>query len=413
MRNGVRVLSEKVQTTETISLGYWFLTGSRDESAHERGYSHFLEHMLFKGTKRRTAFQIARDIDRVGGVLNAYTDKELCCYYCVVPRDQIRLSMDVLNDMVFHSVFNEKEIENEKGVIINEILSIQDSPDELAHELFLKNFYRDHPLSRNVTGEVADINGVTRKSLVDFYSLRYIPSLMIVSIVGNFDEQEVSDHLAALENLPEVNGAPFNRARPVHTHDFQYVKSPFTQVQVYAGIDCPEIAQKKYFYQSLVFSTLFGESMSSRLFQKIREELGLCYAVNSFRSFYSDTASLNVYVNTKAETLYMLLKTLNDEFGRLVSEQVTQMETEDAKSHLKGSLLLAREDMELRMKRIVKMFLILHQTMDFDESVHHLEKVTCTDVNDFINRFIHPRQINALAFGKIKKSETKMKGFDF
>lgn len=412
LNNGTHILLEQVKTTETVSVGFWLLSGSRDEDITEKGYSHFLEHMLFKGTSRRNALKIAKDVDRVGGILNAYTNKEVCCYYCTVPREHLELALDILDDMVFHSILDIKEIENEKNVVINEILSILDSPEELAHEHYFKEFWKDHPLARSITGTVDDIKKITQDNLFKFYRERYVPCNFVISIVGNFDENHIRGLVGLIAGMPflEMNNNQ-KRIKPERNPGLKFINSHFNQVQVYTGLEWPGLKETRDFYTSLVFSTLFGESMSSRLFQHIREELGLCYTVNSFRSFFSDTALFTIYANTKAETALKLIESLNDEFTRLFNQPVTEAEVEDAKSHLAGSLILASEDMEIRMKRIFKLYMIFDKILDFDESIKLIKEVAVEDVNGLINAMIRPDHFNLLAFGRLQ--EKKFKNFRF
>ena len=273
--------------------------------------------MLFKGTEKRTAFQISRDIDRVGGILNAFTEKETCCYYCTLTGEYIHLAIDVLSDMIFHSVFPEEEIEKERSVIINEIQISMDAPEEKAYELYLKEMWGNHPLSKRITGSIKDVSNITKEKLIKFYKERYILSNLIISVSGNYNVDEVKE---TVKNLLQKAGTPnqnynwkqrscntdlFQNSRqiPQRIRCWKLIKDRFTQSHIYTGISNSFLHELKDFYSLLVFSTLFGESMSSRLYQKIREEKGLCYTIFSFRTYYSDLISMGNLESMSCEML--------------------------------------------------------------------------------------------------------------
>lgn len=411
--NGAVLLLENVIATDTVSIGFWLLAGARDEKNNEQGYSHFLEHMLFKGTEKRTAFQISSDIDRVGGILNAFTEKETCCYYCTIPSEHIQLAVDVLSDMLFHSVFPEEEIEKERGVIINEIQISQDSPDEKAYELYLKELWGDHPLSRRITGSIHDVGKVTRKKLYQFHKERYILSNLIISISGKYNKEEVKDSL--LKAINNTNQGSFHPVRqtPGQTACWKLIKDRFTQSHVYAGITYPLSGKLKDFYSLLIFSTLFGESMSSRLYQNIREEKGLCYTIFSFRTYYSDLIQWTIYSNTRGSLTISLIQSIGDVLKSLFTVPVSNSEIADAKSHLKGSLILAKENMEVRMKRLFKLFQINNKILEFEDSIKILDTVTRDDVQGIINTFIKVENFNLLVLGNRKCKSIKGIKFEF
>ena len=237
--NGATLLLENVSSTDTVSLGFWLLAGSRDENNSEQGYSHFLEHMLFKGTEKRSAFQISKDIDRVGGILNAFTEKETCCYYCTIPSEHIQLAIDVLYDMLFHSIFPEEEIEKERSVIINEIQISMDSPEEKAYELYLKEMWGGHPLSRRITGSTRDVGNITKEKLKKFHNERYILSNLVISISGKFDINKVKETFQNILIYIEKGSFQSSRHLPKQNPCWKLIKDRFKQSHVYAGISNP------------------------------------------------------------------------------------------------------------------------------------------------------------------------------
>jgi predicted Zn-dependent peptidase len=408
---GAHLLLEPVDRTDTLCIGFWYLCGSRDERDGERGYCHFLEHMLFKGTRSRSALQIAQDIDRVGGFINAFTEKEITCIYVVLPREHIRLAFDVLSDMACASTLDEREMEKEKTVVVNEILSIDDSPEEKGHERFLRGMWGDHPLARKITGEVEEVEAIRRESLEAFYRDRFVPANCIVAIAGNFDPSEARSLTeAAFAVTPSHSPLP-RREPPQPARFTDFVPDRFTQAQIYAGTGYPLNREIGPYYTSLLFSTAFGESMSSRLFQKLREELGLCYSVYSFRTFFSDFGQFTVYANATPKLSKKLLTAINGELSRIHKEPLSGEAIKDAKSHLVGSMILSREDMESRMKRLVRQFTMIDRVLSFEESVSRIEKVSGTDVEDFVSSHVQRDAFSLLVFGT--RGVSGLRGFDF
>jgi predicted Zn-dependent peptidase len=322
--NGTHLLLEPVDRTDTLCIGFWFLHGSRDEGPGEYGFSHFLEHMLFKGTRRRTALTIAQEIDRVGGIINAFTEKEATCIYVILPKEHLRLAFDVLSDMTVDSLLDEVEIEKEKAVIVSEIRSVDDSPEEKGHDRYLREMWGAHPLSRKITGETADVERIDRAGLNAFYRDKFHATNTIIAVAGNFSLELVRDLAAGLFPAGTPKGQRAARTVPTWARKVSIVPDRFNQVQIYAGT-CYRIDHDlSHYYTSLVFSTAFGESMSSRLFQKLREELALCYTVYSFRSFFSDTGMWTIYANATPEISYNLLVGLDRKSTRLNSSHTEQ-----------------------------------------------------------------------------------------
>ncbi|MBN2534180.1 MAG: insulinase family protein [Spirochaetales bacterium] len=411
--NGAVLLLENVTATDTVSIGFWLLAGARDENNNETGYSHFLEHMLFKGTERRNAFQISSEIDRVGGILNAFTEKETCCYYCTIPSEHIQLAIDVLSDMLFHSTFPEEEIGKERGVIINEIQISQDSPDEKAYELYLKEIWGDHPLSRRITGSIYEVKKITREKLYQFHNERYILSNLIISISGKYNKEEVKDSLLKVINNRKQGSFHTTRQMPGQASCWKLIKDRFTQSHVYTGITIPFSGELNDFYSLLVFSTLFGESMSSRLYQNIREEKGLCYTIFCFRSYYSDLIQWTIYANTGGTLTISLIQSIGKVLKSLFTLPLSNSELEDAKSHLKGSLVLAKENMEVRMKRLFKLYQINKKALEFEDSIKILGTITRDDVQKIIDSYIKADKFNLLVLGNKNCGSIKNIKFEF
>ena len=411
LANGATLLLEPVDRTDTLCIGFWFLHGSRDESSGEKGYSHFLEHMLFKGTAKRSALAIAQEIDRVGGIINAFTEKEFTCVYTIIPKEHLRLAFDVLSDMTTGSILDTSEMEKEKAVIVNEIRSVDDSPEEKGHDRYLREMWGDHPLSRKITGEVEEVQRISRDDLARFYRERLVPENTIFAVAGNFPVQEVRDLAAAV--FPSSTRAPERekRASPSWKRKVSVVPDRFNQVQVYAGTCYALDHDLAPYYTSLVFSTAFGESMSCRLFQKLREQLGLCYTVYAFRSFFSDIGMWTIYASATPRQVRALLGALDAELARLLAEPLSRQEIDDAKSHLAGAMILSREDMESRMKRLVRQFVTMGRVLEFDESLAALRNVADRDIGDFARSCLRRDAFSLLTYGT--RGLSGMRNFDF
>ncbi len=397
--NGARIILEPVATTDALSLGLWFLHGSRDESDGEEGFSHFLEHMLFKGTRRRTAFQIAQAIDRVGGYLNAFTEKEVTSFHCILPKEHTGLAVEVLVDMVTDSVIDAEELEREKQVVINEIQSSEDNPEERSHEVFLETLWDRHPLARRITGDSGQVERIQRSRLEEFYRGLYVGGNLVVTAAGAMEPEALFDLLARhLESIPG-RSLPLARVPPERTVRSEYRQDRFQQVHLYLGAEIDGAEQLEEYYRAQVFSTAFGESMSSRLFQQLREKEGLCYSVYSFRNYYSDTGLWTIYANCTPPMTMKLIDSLRRELGRVLREPLTAEEIADARSQLKGNLVLSREDMETRMRRLLRQYLFGGRNLEYDESFRLLEAVTEEDVRRVVDRLIATNRFNLLAYG--------------
>ena len=410
LASGATLLLEPVDRTDTLCIGFWFLHGSRDEGPGQSGYSHLLEHMLFKGTARRSALSIAQEIDRVGGIINAFTEKETTCVYTIIPREHLRLAFDILSDMTVGSLLDKGELEKEKEVIINEIRSVDDSPEEKGHDRYLREMWGEHPLARKITGEVEEVQRVKRDQLASFSREWLVPANTVIAVAGNFDPQEARDLASAVFTSPAGSGRS-PRTSPRWQRKAAFVTDRFTQVQIYAGTCYPIDHQIPHYYTSLVFSTAFGESMSCRLFQKLREELALCYTVYSFRTFFSDTGMWTIYANTTPGQTPRFLAALDKELARLLKEPLTPAEIDDAKSHLVGSMILSREDMETRMKRLVRQYLMMDRILSFEESVAALRAVTPVAIEEFAHHCLRGDAFSLLAYGS--RGMARLRGFDF
>ena len=399
LANGVTLLCEPVESTETCAVGFWFPTGSRDEQRHERGLSHFLEHMLFKGTECRSALDIAVQIDRVGGHINAFTDRESTCFFCALPAAHAGLAVDVLCDMVRSATLAEADIQKEKVVVCNEIRAADDSPEEQGYQMFLERMWGSHPLAATVAGMEQDVARIDRDGLETFYRHRYHPGNLVVTAAGNLDFDAVA---GIVNERLSASGEPVaagKRVPPAQHRSQDYADSPFQQAQIYAATTLAPPAAPATYYALLVLSTAFGESMSSRLFQRIREDAGLCYSVETFRSHYSDVWKWGIYANALPELVPRLLDALNRELHRLADRPPSANEVDDAISHLTGSMVFAKEDMETRMKRIAGQYQLFGSVVELEQAADLLHSVTADDVAAVAARLVQPGRFNLLVYG--------------
>jgi predicted Zn-dependent peptidase len=411
--SGARIILETVDNTDVASIGLWQLNGSRDEDDSEVGYTHFLEHMLFKGTARRSAYQIAQAVERVGGYLNAFTEKEVTCFYCTLPGEAIELAIDVLTDIYFAARLDEKELRKEKTVIVNEIKTIEDNPEEKGQQIYLENLWNGHSLSRKITGEVHQVEEISKEPLYSFYKDRYTPRSTVITASGKIDPDKLATSLQTVFSAGGGQGVGKNRNTPSAHVRWEAVPDKFEQVHLYTGTSYASSTNIREYYQDLVFNTLFGESMSSRLFQRVREDRGLCYSVSSFRSYFTDVALWTIYANTIPSMLPNLIEAINEELARLHSEAPTQQEIEDAISQLKGNMILAKEDMENRMKRLFRQYHLTHRAIEYDSSLRLLAEITREDILSIIEQRIQPQQFSLLAYGNKKIRRLPRSGYSF
>ena len=361
---GATLLVEPVEHTGTAALGFWYGHGSRDERAHEHGCSHLLEHMVFKGTPTRSAARIARDIDRVGGSINAFTDRETTCLHCSVPGDAAPAAAEVLADMATAPALDGAELTKERQVVINEIHAADDSPDERAFQAYVERLWGSHALSRRIAGDVHEVAGIDRDRLLRFFRERFHPSRLVVSVAGRVAVEEV---IATIEDAlqrtaagwldapvpDETAESPAARCSPDHHAGVWRHGDRCHQTYLYAGRPLPVDRTVRSYYALTLLSTLVGESMSSRLFQNLRERRGLCYSIGSFRTHLSDLWLWSVFANCVPEAREELIDGLLAELRGLRARPPGREEVDEAMSHLRGALVFAREDMEARMRRMV------------------------------------------------------------
>ena len=379
LANGIRVLSERLPDLTSITVGIWVENGSRYEQPHQAGISHFLEHLFFKGTERRTAAQIAEEIDAVGGVLNAFTGKEYTCYYAKVLHEQLPLALDLLADIFTQSRFASEEIDRERSVIIQEISQVEDTPDDYVHELFNLAFWPGHPLSRPIAGTAQTVQGLTREDFLRFLDARYRPDRVLIAAAGNLVHQDlvavVEGKFNALTGTaPLVDGGPPEAHAGVSVHE-----KPLEQVHLCLGT--PGIAQgDAERYPAHLLNLALGGGMSSRLFQEIRERRGKAYTVYSFLSSYLDAGYFGVYVGTSAEWVREVVEVIRAELARAARDGLSVAELARVKQQMKGSMLLGLETSDSRMSRIAKNEIYFARNVPIEEVAARIDAVQNDEV---------------------------------
>ncbi len=402
LANGVRVITEKMPHVRSVSVGFWIASGSRRESSEQNGISHFIEHMLFKGTTRRSAEDIARSVDSIGGNLDAFTAKELVCFNTKVLDQHLSLAFDVLADLVLHPMFREEDIEKEKSVILEEIKMEADSPDYLVHEIFSGNFWKDHPLGKPILGTRESVKRFDRNMVGEYYSSVYAPANLIITAAGNLTHEGlvalVREHF---ESLPPGQPLGADHAPSTHARIALRNKKALEQVHLCLGVPSYPLPHEGRF-ACYVLNTLLGGGMSSRLFQNIRERQGLAYAVFSELSPYRDTGCLSIYAGTSIESARKVVESILAEFRELKESCVGDEELRRAKDHLKGSLMLSLESTSSRMSNLARQEMYFGHFFSLDALVESIEAVTAEDVQRIAQTFFDPKQIALTVLGNLE-----------
>jgi predicted Zn-dependent peptidase len=364
----------------SVSIGVWLARGSRHEPAVQSGIAHFVEHMLFKGTSTRSAEDIAQTIDSIGGQMDAFTAKEYASYYLKVLDDHLPLAVDVLSDIVMRPAFSADDIDREKKVVLEEIKMVEDTPDDLVHELFTEQFWQNHPLGRPILGTKDTVEALTSERLRRYFDAVYTAPNLIVAAVGNIEHERVRDLvMRAFEDLPRTS-EPITDLPPQVVPHVQVRNKELEQSHVCLGTSGYQQDHKDR-YSSYVVNTILGGSMSSRLFQNVREKRGLAYAVFSGLSAYRDTGSMTIYAGCANDAVGELIDVVIAEIRRLKDEPLAEGELRRAKDHLKGSLMLNLESTSSRMSHLARQEIYFDRQFGLDETLDGVERVTQDDVS--------------------------------
>ncbi|HEY6389904.1 MAG TPA: pitrilysin family protein [Bryobacteraceae bacterium] len=399
--NGVRVITERMAHVRSVSLGVWITTGSRCEAPDENGISHFIEHMVFKGTKHRSAEDIARSVDSIGGGLDAFTAKELVSYNTKVLDEHLPLAFDVLADMVRNPLFRKEDIEKEKGVILEELKMDVDNPEYLLHEIFSSNFYKDHPLGKPIIGTKDTVRKFHREMIHDYYRRYYSPANIVITAAGNLNHQRLVDLAREhFEDLRVTRALPPAQAPVPHARLVFKNKSSLEQTHLYMGVPAYPFPHELRF-ACYVLNTVLGGGMSSRLFQNIREKLGLAYSVYSDLSMYRDTGCMAIYAGTSIESAGKVVECIVKELREIKQNLVPAEELRRAKDHLKGSFMLGLESTSSRMSNLARQEIYFKRFFTLDEMIQSIEDVSAVQVQKIAQEFFNPKNITLAMLGNL------------
>lgn len=408
LKNGIKVVTEYIPYVNSISMGVWIKSGSRYENLENNGVSHFIEHMLFKGTENRSAKRIAEEIEELGGQINAFTGKEATCYYVKLLDEHIDIGIDVLRDMLFNSKMSQDEIEKEKGVIIEEINMYEDSPEDLVMDILSQATWGKDTLAYPILGTKKSIGLLNRDMMLKYFNERYIPQNIVISIAGNFKESELIEKIDS--NFGEYNPVEtmnIEKSKPVINKNITVKKKDIEQIHVALTFNGIELGNEKL-YTLLAVNNYFGGGTSSKLFQSLREEKGYVYTIYSFPSSYENTGIFNIYFALNGQYLQPALDLIHSEINDMLNSKMDDNKIKKAKEQLKGNYILGLESISSRMFGIGKSELMLNKVVEPREILNKIDSITKEDVHNVIESVFSKGILSAAAVGK-KINEDKFK----
>ncbi len=398
--NGIRVLTEQMPGVHSVTLGVWVLSGSRHEPLAQNGITHFVEHMLFKGTENRSARDIALKIDSVGGVLNAFTSREYSCFHAKLLAEKIPLAIDLLADAILNSIFDLDEMEKERRVILQEILMLEEDPEALVHDHFSSRFWQGHPLGMPIQGSLASVDGISRDDLISFVADLFRGGNLMVCAAGNLEHTHIVDLVAAaFDRIPQGHDA-VAKVVPLAVRGLDFVDRDLEQVHFCLGTRSLSQSHPDRF-GSFLLNTILGGSMSCRLFQKIREERGLAYSIYSYLNSNSDAGALVVYSAAVNDNAAIVIRLILQELQKLKTHPVSEQELTSAKEQLKGHLLLSLESTDSRMMRLAKNEIYLGRYPSMHELVCEFDRITPDDLLRLAGDLFRDDYLNLQMVGRV------------
>jgi predicted Zn-dependent peptidase len=391
--NGLTIVSEYIESVRSIALGVWIKAGGRFERNPENGLAHFLEHMMFKGTKKRTPLKIAQSLESVGGNLNAFTAKENTCYFANTLDIHLEKAIELLADMICNSIFPQKEISKEKRVILEEIKSVKDTPEDYIFDLFQERIFPENALGRSILGTEENVLSFDRFNLLNFWQHYYHPKNIVVAVAGNFNQQKLIRFIHKHFNFD----ISVTETKPVFTNGYArkktfYIDQPINQAHICMGTGTyiPFTSEERF--PLLVLNTYLGGGMSSRLFQVLREKKGLAYSVYSFTDFYHDIGVFGIYAGCDKNKLNDVLETVDAELRSLLARPLSGEKLKRVKNQLKGNVILGLESMSRRMSRLAKNELYFGDYLSIDTLIERIDSVTSDDVSATAQKVIQPEK---------------------
>jgi predicted Zn-dependent peptidase len=395
LKNGLTIVTENIESVKSVSAGIWAKTGSRNETDKQAGVTHFLEHMLFKGTENRSSYDIALSMESVGGYLNAFTSSEYTCYFARCLNTQIERALDVLSDMVLHPSFPEEEMAKEKKVVIEEMKMYRDNPSDYLFEHFSNSLFKGHPLGRSILGTEETVSSLQQQDLYAYMNDRYQPDNLLIAAAGNVDHDEIIRMAKAFFSGIELQEGSTRYDPPLTPYKTQQqtLQKAIEQTHLVLGRRSLNFDHNDK-YKLLLTNTILGGGMSSRLHQNVREKYGYCYTISTFNNSYKDTGLYGVYVGTDSEYVDHVEELIYDELRQLQNEPVPQKELDEAKAQLKGKLMLMLENTSNRMQRLAKSEIYYNRFMAIDELISNIEAVGADGIRDFATGFFEESEFS-------------------
>jgi len=406
LKNGITVVTEYMDDALSTAVGIWVKNGSRNEAPKERGISHFIEHMLFKGTERRSPLDIAGELEGVGGVLNAFTGREYTCYYAKVLNKDLPLAIDLLSDILINSTFDKEELDRERLVVLQEISMVDDTPDDIVHDLFAANIWKGHPLGRPVLGTEKTVGAFTRDDVLEFFGRRYFAENMLVTVAGGAKHKSV---MRLLKNALAGAGSGDGKISaeptpPTPMKGVKLVRKPLEQVHLCMGLPvASQIHPDRY--KLYILNTLIGGGMSSRLFQEIREKRGLAYSVYSYLSLVRDAGTFVVYAGTSAKDYKKVIGLILKELKSVAGGDINTVEFKRAKEQLKGGMLLGLETSDSRMMKLARDEIYYGRYVPVQEVVSAIDKLTLRQVKATAAKVFRPSDMTLVSIGKVSRRQ--------
>lgn len=404
LSNGIRVVSETLPKTRSVSIGVWVKVGSRHEPPEWGGVSHFIEHLFFKGTEKRSAKDIAIEMDSIGGEMNAFTSQETTTYYVKVVDEHLPIAIDLLSDILIGSRFDRAEMDKERKVILEEIKSVEDTPDDYIHELFTGTVWPDNPLGRPILGTRDTIRSLKHENIITYIGSYYNPKEIVISVAGNFEHDRLVELLESSFGRLKRTGIPKNESSPRFSQDVVVRKKQLAQVQLCIGCKGLHYTHEDRFVVSAL-NTVLGNSMSSRLFQEVREQNALAYSIYSYVTAYRDTGLLTIYAGTDPANTLEVVRLVMKEIRKIRDEGITSAEETRVKNQIKGSLVLSLESSNSHMSRIARQEIYFGKYLSIDDIIRGVEKVTAGQVQRLANELFTRDSISLTVLGPLSKAD--------
>lgn len=402
--NGVRIVTETLPYLYSVSVGIWVDNGSRDETPEENGISHFIEHMIFKGTRQRSALDIAKEMDAIGGMSNAFTSKEQTCFYTRVLENHLEKGVQILLDIFLNSVFDPEELERERLVVLQEISMVEDTPDEFTHVLLGETAYEGNPLAQSILGTPETVQAIDQGKILNYLKRTYGPERIVVAAAGKVDHEPFVDLVSFELNRIALEATAQDRRVPALSTRTRVVYKDLEQIHLAWATRAPAVSDPRR-YISTLLNVIMGGNMSSRLFQEVREKRGLAYSIYSFLSSYQDIGMWGIYTAVGKETLLQTLEVIGLELQKLKKGELNRQELDAAKEFVRGGFLLGAESSDNRMTRIAKNEMTFGRDLPFEEILADLAKVTVDEVIALANEFLRPEDFSLVSLGPIAEKD--------